>query len=256
MELPGMSVVHDYAILYSNRITQKDKRWTDGRLRFYELNSKIEVYSEEQFLVASDFYPSSKKLPLETGAFEEGTEYTLPSGKLVVSFQEYLGCSVRDVSKIFKKASTRNRDSNEASTNAAFVKSETPVKLEDVRFTGSFVEGSVPMPEELRALTTEPKVSSSIAPTPSKRRVGLSKTRSTRKKQSDLMSFSSGPSVSDRLRMYAPGRLPKIRRIYPRSSNLYRRLYKELAVGETVESDSLIKVPHTGLTQVKQEFSH
>lgn len=235
-----VSVVHDYSILYSNRIIQKDKRWADGRLRFYEFNNKMEVYSDEQFLLASDFYPSTKKLPIQSGAFEEGSEFKLPSGKLLVSVQEYLGCSVRDVSKVFKKA---DRTSEPIPTT--YIKKEISVKSEKM----PNIQKEVPLPKNLSFLKTEPR--DSVAPSPKPRRIGLTRTRSKAKKQSDLSSFTRGPSVESRLQIFVQDRLLTVIRIPPRSANLYTRLYRELAMGEE-ELDKCVKVPHTGFTQQQE----
>lgn len=98
-----ISVVHEFAILYSSRLTQKDKRWSDGRLRYYEFNNKLEVLSEEMLLVVSDFYPHLARKPLEHGVFGDGCTYTLPGGKLILEFTEYLGCFERDLSLAFVK---------------------------------------------------------------------------------------------------------------------------------------------------------
>lgn len=252
MAQPILSVVHDYSILYSNRIIQKDKRWADGRLRFYELNNKLEVYSEEQFLIATDFYPSTKKLPLQTGAFEEGTEYKLPSGKFLLSLQEYLGCSMRDVSKVFKKASSKTPEANGKIVPTTYIKQEGSMGDCPVQAQGNVLE----VPEDLtflKAEPTEPKVASPLAP-PKPGRIGLTRKKGSLKKQGDLSQFTRGPSVETRLRQYVQRGQPRVNRIPPRSANLYTRLYKELSMeDEENELDSSVKVPHTGLTQSKKE---
>lgn len=235
-----ISVVHDYSVLYSNRILQKDKRWADGRLRYYEFNNKMEVFSEEQFLLASDFYPSNKKLPIQSGAFEEGSEFKLPSGKFLISVQEYLGCSERDVSKVFKKA-----DRTPDTTNSNLVKAEPLIKTEKLSEVPE-----IPLPDHLSFLKTEPK--ESITPTPKPRRIGLTRKKGNNKKQSDLSLFTRGPSVSEKLRKYLEGRLVKVTRIPPRSANLYTRLNREISM-EVEDLDRSIKFPHTGLTQRREE---
>ncbi|QBM89048.1 Protein of unknown function DUF2439 [Metschnikowia aff. pulcherrima] len=98
-----LSIVHEFAVLYSSRVLQKDKRWSDGRLRYYELNNKLEVFSDDMLLVSTDFYPHHARKPLETGVFDEGAVYVLPSGKLILEFNEYLGSFERDLSTIFAK---------------------------------------------------------------------------------------------------------------------------------------------------------
>lgn len=243
-----ISVVHDYSILYSNRILQKDKRWSDGRLRFYEVNNKMEVYSDEQSLVASDFYPSARKSPLESGAFEEGKEFQLPSGKLVLSIESYLGCSMRDLSKVFKRPSERQPVAN---PHAVSVKDEPSIKmeLEDSGFAGSDVL------QDLMSLKPEPRENVVREPPkqPKPRRIGLTRGRSGAKKQSDLSLFVRRPTVKSRLQDYVGIKPLTITRIPPRSSNLYTRLHKELALNEEPEAGHAVKVLNTGLTQSKLE---
>ncbi|GEQ72006.1 hypothetical protein JCM33374_g5692 [Metschnikowia sp. JCM 33374] len=54
-------------------------------------------------LVGTDFYPHHARKPLESGVFADGNEYILPSGKLILEFNEYLGSFERDLSNIFAK---------------------------------------------------------------------------------------------------------------------------------------------------------
>ncbi|OBA19028.1 hypothetical protein METBIDRAFT_22843, partial [Metschnikowia bicuspidata var. bicuspidata NRRL YB-4993] len=98
-----ISVVHEFAVLYSSRVYQRDKKWSDGRLRYYELNNKLEVLSEDMLLVGSDFYPHQARKPIESGVFSDGSEYTLPNGKLILEFNDYLGSFERDLSNVFAK---------------------------------------------------------------------------------------------------------------------------------------------------------
>lgn len=134
--MTSLSIVHDFAVLYSPRVHQKDKKWSDGRLRYYEFNNKIEVVSDSNILVCSDFYPHNAKPPLENGVFEDGNTYMLPSGKLIVEFSEYLGCTERDISNIFLKSkssevvSERSVKREEARERIARIKSEGWVKVE------------------------------------------------------------------------------------------------------------------------------
>lgn len=98
-----LSIVHEFAVLYSSRVFQKDKKWNDGRLRYYELNNKLEVFSDDMLLVGADFYPHHARNPLECGVFEDGSLYILPNGKLILEFNEYLGTFERDLSNVFVK---------------------------------------------------------------------------------------------------------------------------------------------------------
>lgn len=98
-----LSIVHEIAVLYSTRIHQHDKKWADGRLRFYELNNKMEIYNEDMTLVCTDFYPHHCRLPIENGVFANDKTYILPGGKLILHFTDYMGCCERDLSQVFVK---------------------------------------------------------------------------------------------------------------------------------------------------------
>lgn len=214
------SIVHDFAVLFSTRVHQKDKKWSDGRLKFYEFNNKIEIYSSENFLVTIDFYPSASRQPIESGAFSDGNEYRLPNGKLVVEIEEYLGCSERDISKVFKKATQRD-----------------PVKREP---------GII---KETPRVKMESHDSSPLIPVKHKiRRVGLSRREvkksdefSILKKQNlrvarnqpEVTSFVRPLSLEEKLNRYANKNPNTNLRIPPRSNRLYIRLYKEMGIGET-----------------------
>ena len=76
------SIVHEYRVLYSTRIVQKDKKWCDGILRYYEVNNKVELSNPTQLLLVSDF--------------------KLPNKLFLVMVDEKLGSSVRDVSQAIR----------------------------------------------------------------------------------------------------------------------------------------------------------
>lgn len=92
-----LSVVHTYSILYSRRVHQKDKKWADGKFKFYELNNKLEIISDEGMLVASDFLPTERNRVRESGIFEPGKTFVIPSGIVLVEFIDYLGVSNRNI---------------------------------------------------------------------------------------------------------------------------------------------------------------
>lgn len=209
-----ISIVHDFAVLYSTRVHQKEKRWSDGRLRFYEFNNKIEVVSEEQALIMVDFYPQNAKQPLESGVFADGTTYTFPSGKMVVEFSEYLGCTERDVSKAFSRSSTP-RVKREEGSPAALVTSK-------------------------HIKTVSVKLEENLAPSVKRaRRVGLAKPK-RQSKQLELTRFIKPvrETIEDRLRK-AIGHPSKTPRILPGSNNLTRRLHMQLGI--TSNSNPLLQ---------------
>lgn len=117
-----LSVIHEFTILYSKRIHQKDKKWEDGRLKYYEFNNKLEIISDDAIVVASDFYPSNGRHAIESGNFESGKTYVLPSGQIIVEFIEALGCFRRDVSNVVKRP--------QAKLNVFKMPSPTPYAME------------------------------------------------------------------------------------------------------------------------------
>lgn len=105
-----LSIVHTYTVLYSKRVRQKDKKWEDGKLRFYEFNNKFEVISEDGMLVAADFYPSEKKFNKDgKPPFEIGSSFVFPNGNLIVEFDDYVGVTNRDVTGAFTKSPLRTK---------------------------------------------------------------------------------------------------------------------------------------------------
>lgn len=226
-----ISIVHDFAVLYSTRVLQKEKRWSDGRLRFYEFNNKIEVLSEEQALVMVDFYPQSAKQPLESGVFADGNTYTFPNNKMVVEFSEYLGCTERDVSKAFSRSSTphvkREEESPESLVTSKHIKAVS-VKLEE---------------------TVSPSVKRV-------RRVGLAKPKRP-SKQLELTNFIKPIKVSaeDRLKKLVkpPSKTP---RILPGSNNLTRKLHMELGIVTKKTSLSAFDNCGTHYDIVRDEGNH
>lgn len=232
MALAMSSVVHDFAVLYSTRVHQKDKKWSDGRLRFYEFNNKMEVYSSEQSIVATDFYPSTSKQPLESGAFSDGNVYKLPSGKMVLEFEEYLGCSERDISKLFKKAKGTPVKTEPQEGVTAVRKPPVMVKSEPcTTVASSTLKREHPVQVESSYVKKEALASNSVVKQRI-RRVGLSRKQPT--KQLEVTSFAKAirVSVEDKLNKYV--KAPKSNVSIPeRSNRLFTQLYKELGIGVT-----------------------
>lgn len=200
-----LSVVHDFRALYSTRVHQKDKRWVDGRLRYYEFNKKIEVLSEEGSLVMSDFYPQNAKPPLESGVFEDGNTYVLPGGKMVVEFSEYLGCTERDVSKVFS-----NKRAKEFGSPDTFI---------PIRHIAAPPKVLIKQEDSNLALTLNPV-----------RRVGLARPKK-QIKQRDLSSYIQPIKLTTEQKLakyYRP--YSKNPRIPPGSNKLTKRLHAALGI--------------------------
>ncbi|KAK6464720.1 hypothetical protein DFJ63DRAFT_317987 [Scheffersomyces coipomensis] len=102
------SIVHEYSVLFSDRINQKDKKWNDGVLRFYELNGKLEVSNSDDNIIANDFIPSKSNSIIHEKYLRVKNQFQLPTKRLLVEVVEKLSVSERDVSKSFpKKAQTK-----------------------------------------------------------------------------------------------------------------------------------------------------
>lgn len=98
MEELRNSIVHEYSILYSNRIIQKDKKWNDGKLKYYEFNNKLEIFNEDGHLIEVDFINEKFKQNLA-----EQNEFKLPNNRLLIEIDCKLASYVRDVSELFKR---------------------------------------------------------------------------------------------------------------------------------------------------------
>ncbi|KAG7661424.1 uncharacterized protein J8A68_005002 [[Candida] subhashii] len=108
-----ISIVHEYEILYSDRIKQKDKKWNDGFLKFYEFNSKLEILNDSKILIGADFI-RDKQIPyiLDT-LLKDDNEFVLPGGKFIIQIQGFLQTSERDISKAFTKRSSTQVESQQ-----------------------------------------------------------------------------------------------------------------------------------------------
>lgn len=251
-----VSIVHDFAVLYSPRVHQKDKKWSDGRLKYYEFNKKIEVVSDSNILVCSDFYPHNARPPLENGVFEDGNTYILPSGKLIVEFSEYLGCTERDISNIFLKSkssevvSERSVKREEARKRIDGVRSEgegkerreNVINLEDLRLNKTTENVVKVENQELRYLKTKSVLKLEENDSPLKLadrgareigrgpgRVGLE--RPKRNRQMEVTRFVKKLTVEERLATLDRKTHKRVR-IPVGSNRMTVRLHRELANGD------------------------
>lgn len=194
-----VSIVHDFAVLYSSRVHQKLKKWSDGRLKYYELNRKIEVLSDEGFLVSSDFYPHSALPPLETGVFAEGSTYALPSNRLMVEFVEYVGCSERDISKLYQKHKK----------GETLVVPERPIKIEVKQEKTTELAGDVAKMRLPRVGLRRPKRPS---------------------RQVEVTRFVKKMTVEERLELLQNRNPSRATRVLPGTNRQCIRLYRELGI--------------------------
>ncbi|KAK6202723.1 uncharacterized protein RJT21DRAFT_118797 [Scheffersomyces amazonensis] len=107
------SVVHEYSVLYSDRILQKDKKWNDGKLRFYELNGKLEVSNSNDNIIASDFFASKSNSQIQHNYLRVDNQFKLPNRSLLIEILEIGPVYERDISKSFPKKSPKPLKINE-----------------------------------------------------------------------------------------------------------------------------------------------
>lgn len=113
MEVLKNSIVHEYSILYSNRIIQKDKKWNDGKLKYYEFNNKLEIFNEDGNLIEVDFISEKFKHNLV-----EQNEFKLPNNRLLIEIDCKLSSYTRDVSELFKRPTKDTESSSSIKNNA------------------------------------------------------------------------------------------------------------------------------------------
>ncbi|ODV95434.1 hypothetical protein PACTADRAFT_80835 [Pachysolen tannophilus NRRL Y-2460] len=89
----------EFQILYTNNVTQKHKKWHDGRAKFYRFNKKLIIYNEAGSVVSIEFI-NSPSLLLDHKNF--GNEIIV-SGFIVV-VEEELGRYERDISSLYNKS--------------------------------------------------------------------------------------------------------------------------------------------------------
>lgn len=80
------STLHEYSILYTQRLFQKDKKWIDGILRYYKFNNKLEILDIDGILIKQDF----KIVHLQVGH-----QYTFSN--VLIEIVDYNGSFERDI---------------------------------------------------------------------------------------------------------------------------------------------------------------
>lgn len=91
------SVVHEFIVLYTDRVLEKNKRWFDGNLRYFELNGKVQLQDLEGNVVAEDYTQRTKEEVLDK-LFVPSKKYTFSNKSVIVDIMEKSATDVRDVS--------------------------------------------------------------------------------------------------------------------------------------------------------------
>lgn len=105
------SVVHEFIVLYTDRVYDKNKRWFDGTLRFFELNGKIQLQNLEGNVVSEDYTFRSTNDVLQK-LLVPSKKYTFQNKTVIVDVLEKSSTTVRDVSFLnkLKKQSELNKE--------------------------------------------------------------------------------------------------------------------------------------------------
>ena len=109
MSQPLQSIVHEYNVLYSSRIHQRDKRWSDGILRFYEFNSKLEVANEHGIIITTDFIKNKPNSHTLSKTLVPDNEFKLPNNKLILQISDKISVYERDISRMFVQQETQHK---------------------------------------------------------------------------------------------------------------------------------------------------
>ncbi|ODV80137.1 uncharacterized protein CANTADRAFT_48906 [Suhomyces tanzawaensis NRRL Y-17324] len=97
------SIVHEFTILYSNRIHQKDKKWNDGRLKYYEFNGKIEILNDDDNIISTDFVQTKNHKQVLATKLAVNNQFKLTNNKLVIEVTDQGATYTRDITNSFKK---------------------------------------------------------------------------------------------------------------------------------------------------------
>lgn len=99
-----------YICLFTPDLKRKHKRWQDGRLEFHTFNRRVMVYDEGGNVIGDAHRTKSHDV-------EEGDEFHLDRGNVIVQVAERVGQRVQDITDIFARK-PKPQDGNPTSTPA------------------------------------------------------------------------------------------------------------------------------------------
>ncbi|CAK9438141.1 uncharacterized protein LODBEIA_P24380 [Lodderomyces beijingensis] len=103
-QAPTISIIHEYQVLYSHRTTQRDKKWKDGYLLYYEFNHKIEIYNDSiqnYHLITTDFLHDQTTAEILHSVLVNDHEFRLPSQDFVVTVNHKNCVYSKDITRMF-----------------------------------------------------------------------------------------------------------------------------------------------------------
>ncbi|KAM9877393.1 hypothetical protein VDGL01_08530 [Verticillium dahliae] len=110
--------VLDYACLFSHDLKRKQKRWRDGRLKFHCFNKRVMVYDERGNFIGDTHWTMDYDL-------DEGEEFQLARGCVVVQVSECLGRKEQDLSALIDQ---RYKDKEERKAHADAAAASKPYR--------------------------------------------------------------------------------------------------------------------------------
>ncbi|RXG44798.1 hypothetical protein VDGE_04939 [Verticillium dahliae] len=110
--------VLDYACLFSHDLKRKQKRWQDGRLKFHCFNKRVMVYDERGNFIGDTHWTMDYDL-------DEGEEFQLARGCVVVQVSECLGRKEQDLSALIDQ---RYKDKEERKAHADAAAASKPYR--------------------------------------------------------------------------------------------------------------------------------
>lgn len=95
------SVVHEFVVLYTDKVTEKNKRWFDGTLRYFDLNGKVQLQNLDGIVISEDFTNRTKEDVLNKLLIPT-KKYTFPNKSVLIDILEKSSTNIRDVSFLHK----------------------------------------------------------------------------------------------------------------------------------------------------------
>ncbi|ROT37515.1 hypothetical protein SODALDRAFT_334626 [Sodiomyces alkalinus F11] len=94
--IPTVAPVLDFGCLFTHDLKRKQKRWQDGRLTFHTFNKRVMVYDDRGNFIGDTHWR-------EDYDFEEGEEFQLEQGCVIVQVSECRGSKDQDLTELFEK---------------------------------------------------------------------------------------------------------------------------------------------------------
>ena len=113
--------VLEFRCLYTSDLRRKQKRWQDGRLKFHTFNKRVMVYDERSNFVGDTHWR-------EDATFDEGEEFELERGGILVEVGECVGKRDQDLSELVDKR-VKEREERAAAKGAAATPSRPHASL-------------------------------------------------------------------------------------------------------------------------------